>query len=159
MTPCLPVPIIGCLPDEVGRIRTRCVRCGYVSDLHFPVETPLTQRRCDKPHSTRIPIPLPNIFQQTKNYIVAWVRHTANGRPKVSAEKVLERFRICSSCDQYNDATGQCSICACYVNLVTGGKAPNKCEWADEECPAPVHAWPREDGKPSVYQPDDKKPN
>lgn len=104
----------------------RCVHCGHVAK--FPVET----RECHSP-SERIPIPLPDIGTRILNFAA----HLLHVPQAASEEIILERFRECSACPQYNDAFGACSACGCYINLLKMGEGLNKLSDKREECPLP----------------------
>lgn len=143
------VTIVGAVPNSEGLVRSRCLHCGYVNEHHFPLETlratdPKAEpevRTCTRPDSMKSELKLPSLPQRIKNYAQAWIKHIQEGRPVVSSEVILARFRQCSACPYYNDTQGACSICGCYVNLMERGKAPNALEWADKQCPDNPPRW------------------
>ena len=135
--------ITGEKPDDAGLRYVRCCHCGHVEQTIFPLEK--LQRVCPRPSERRPLPPRPNIFQMGVSYLAAYVRHVARGRPQVTAEQTLSRFRLCSACELYNSATGQCNICGCYIAPRLVPEWPNKLTWADEECPKEPQEWLRLD--------------
>ena len=140
---CEPQVIVGCIPDAKGQVYTRCVHCGEVFGPHDPPFPPtfLLQIPCRLPNDTKIPLQLPSLPTRAVNYWAAWTKFRASGMQVLNFAGVMARFRKCSPCPYYNDAEGACSICGCYVNLVTGGSIANKLEWASEACPKIPPEW------------------
>lgn len=59
--------------------------------------------------------------------------HIWAGFPKSTSEQIISRYKICLSCDEYDQKNSQCMICGC--NLGTKRIFMNKLAWADQECP------------------------
>jgi hypothetical protein len=59
--------------------------------------------------------------------------HLRAGLPKCNQDQILERYRICLSCDSYDTLGATCQECGCNIN--TKKQFLNKLAWADQECP------------------------
>ena len=141
--------------DEIGRLRRRCIHCGYVTEPHFQRERP-APRECSEPNHQKVNLPLPNYLARGVHFIQEWARHRANGRPLLRFDQILQRYRLCSSCPYYNDLEGACTICGCYVNLLHSGQGVNRLEWGDSFCPLPEPRWTAEEPKSLGDEPVDK---
>lgn len=114
----------------------RCVKCGY---LFTPGEP--RKRECTNPDSTRQLADLPSYVAMASKFIRAYAQWRAKGQPVVQLPVIVNNFRECSSCQHYNDLSGQCSVCGCYVNLLHNGQGMNKLEWGTEKCPLTEPKW------------------
>ena len=133
-------PVQGQYPNTSGDIHSRCVQCGKVYGPHHPNISP-EPHPCTRPDSQKENVPLPSYLARASEYIQAWARHRAAGKPLAPLPIILERFKVCSACDMYNDLDGACSVCGCFINLYHRGQGMNKLEWASEHCPAPQPKW------------------
>jgi uncharacterized paraquat-inducible protein A len=53
--------------------------------------------------------------------------------PKSSQAEINRRFKICVSCEYYNETENECGICGC--NLNNRKIFMNKLAWLDQKCP------------------------
>lgn len=65
--------------------------------------------------------------------------HIWAGFPKSTNEEIMNRYKICLSCEEFDNKNSQCMICGC--NLGTKRIFMNKLAWADQECP--ISKWPK----------------
>jgi len=66
------------------------------------------------------------------------------GKPVRSKEQVEEIFKICSTCDYFENTktgAGFCTICGCGIKLDSTDKNFNKLTWATTNCPAKTPKW------------------
>lgn len=59
--------------------------------------------------------------------------HVYAGFPKSTQQQINDRYVICISCDKFNKAKSECSICGCLIGKKK--RFLNKLAWADQECP------------------------
>lgn len=129
---CVPTKIADCKEPDYER----CTKCGY---LFVPGES--RARECNNPESQKIPLEMPSFIATAARYVQAYAKFKASGKQVASLPQIVNRFRICSTCPQYNDAEGRCAICGCFVNLLHDGQGMNKLEWATENCPHNPPKW------------------
>jgi hypothetical protein len=150
------VPVVNCILAPIQGSQHlpwgRCVKCGELAgpfNNDFLVES--FHRPCSRPDRQVEATPLPPILYRFKNYAEAFAKHLKHGLHLVSQETLLERFKTCSTCENYSDLEGACSVCGCYVNLNLTNIAPNKAAWASEGCPLQPPKW-----LPTINSPVDK---
>jgi hypothetical protein len=68
-----------------------------------------------------------------KTFLKSLIFHIYAGSPKSTQEQILDRYKICISCDEYNLSKSECGICGCAISKKS--KFLNKLAWADQECP------------------------
>jgi len=73
------------------------------------------------------------ILLRISNFIKSFLFHLRLGLPKCSQQKIIERYRICDTCEFFNRSKKECGVCGCNVN--TKRQFFNKLAWADQECP------------------------
>jgi|APSaa5957512622_1039677.scaffolds.fasta_scaffold189596_2 hypothetical protein len=73
------------------------------------------------------------LYKKIPHYIVAQVKHTADGRRKTSDSVKQFRLASCDICFMLDDDR-ECALCGCPVD--------EKIDWASEECPK--GRWPAE---------------
>ena len=129
---CVVVPIADCKDPGYER----CVKCGHVFTPTDPRE-----RECGNPLSEKAPPNKLNFIATGARFLAAYAKWRASGKLCLPFEGILRRFRICSRCEQYNDLTGQCNVCHCFINLLHDGQGMNKLEWASEQCPLKPPKW------------------
>lgn len=81
---------------------------------------------------------LPNIFQQAKNYTIAYTKWLIAGEPLRTAEHIAELFKFCEACPsrkfmRLSKNKGRCIACGCWLKRV--GENRNKLAWPTEGCP------------------------
>jgi uncharacterized paraquat-inducible protein A len=74
--------------------------------------------------------PLPTVAQMAKNLassIVDNVKHKISGGTlKSTSETITSRFKVCMSCEFYNQSKDRCTKCGCKMKVKTGLSA-SKC--------------------------------
>jgi hypothetical protein len=68
-----------------------------------------------------------------KNFLNALWFHIWSGFPKTTKLELLERYKICQSCEWLNKNQKECNICGCLID--NKRMFFNKLAWADQECP------------------------
>jgi len=68
-----------------------------------------------------------------KTFLKSLIFHIYAGSPKSNQEQILDRYKICILCDEYNLIKSECGICGCAISKKS--KFLNKLAWADQECP------------------------
>jgi hypothetical protein len=132
MVLCVRAPIADCKDHGYER----CVKCGHVFTPTDPRE-----RECGNPLSEKSPPSKLNFIATGAKFLQAYAKWRASGKLCLPFEGILRRFRICSKCEEYNDLTGQCNRCHCFINLLHDGQGMNKLEWATEQCPLKPPKW------------------
>jgi len=59
--------------------------------------------------------------------------HISNGFPKATNSQIMDRYKICLDCENFDQNKSICNICGCALS--TKSKFLNKLAWADQECP------------------------
>jgi ssDNA-binding Zn-finger/Zn-ribbon topoisomerase 1 len=73
------------------------------------------------------------ILIRLKTFIKSLWFHVWSGFPKCNHQQILERYKICLSCDSYDILDSTCGECGCNINMKK--QFLNKLAWADQECP------------------------
>jgi len=72
-------------------------------------------------------------FNKIKTFLKSLLFHIYAGFPKASQGQILERYKICTSCDMFDQKNQQCLACGC--NVSSKKIFMNKLAWADQKCP------------------------
>lgn len=132
ITPCQPIKISDCKTPGYER----CCKCGHV---FVPGES--RERSCANPHSHKTNQVSLSFLASAGKFVQAYMKWVASGKQVLNFTGILQRFRICSACDEYNDNLGKCNRCNCFVNLLHSGQGMNKLEWSSEQCPLERQKW------------------
>ena len=73
------------------------------------------------------------IILRIKTFLKSLFFHIRSGLPKASVSEILNRYKICISCEEFDHKKSQCSVCGCNINKKS--QFLNKLAWADQECP------------------------
>jgi hypothetical protein len=81
---------------------------------------------------------LPGLIVQAKNYIIAYTKWVAAGKPLRTPQAIAELFVICENCPSMNfipisDGIGRCAECACWLRKDSRDR--NKLAWPTSPCP------------------------
>lgn len=68
-----------------------------------------------------------------KTFLKSLFWHINNGLPKSSQETINLRYKICVSCDKFDQKNNQCLVCGCNIN--NKRQFLNKLAWLDQKCP------------------------
>lgn len=68
-----------------------------------------------------------------KTFLKSLIFHIYAGSPKSTQQQIIDRYKICIICDEYNWVKSECGICGCAISKKS--KFLNKLAWADQECP------------------------
>jgi hypothetical protein len=71
------------------------------------------------------------LLKKIKTFIKALFFHIQAGLPKSSQHMIDHRYKICLSCDKFEN--NQCLVCGC--NITNKKIFLNKLAWADQKCP------------------------
>lgn len=148
---CEPQIVLG-QPEHPDGMIYRCIHCGQLYSRSHTVPPP---RPCQSPRTGKMVVKLPLILQRFANFAVEYAKHTANGSPESTELEILESFKVCSSCQYYNDLAGLCNSCGCYLNLYQAQQNLNKLAWADAACPEGKWKSPLERRQEIASQTDD----
>jgi hypothetical protein len=67
------------------------------------------------------------------NFIKSFSWHIYSGLPKSGQKMINERYKICKSCEFFDQKLSQCMICGCNIN--NKDIFMNKLAWKDQTCP------------------------
>lgn len=74
-----------------------------------------------------------DISTRISNFVKSLFFHIKAGLPKATKKEILDRYQICSACEDFVKEDSMCGICGC--NITNKKQFFNKLAWADQECP------------------------
>ena len=80
----------------------------------------------------------PGLIVQAKNYVIAYTKWVAAGKPLRTPEKIAELFTICEQCPSVSfipisDGIGRCAECGCWLKKTETTR--NALAWPTKPCP------------------------